>query len=57
MFAKGSYLEIEGKSIDEVRKIEELLEVDTNKITSLNCQDIYKQIYGIDIDKIKELRF
>ena len=52
-----TYLEIEGKSIEEVRKIEELLEVDTNKITSLNCQDIYKQIYGIDIDKIKELRF
>jgi hypothetical protein len=50
-------MEIEGSSVEEVKKIEKLLEVDKSKITVLNCQDIYKEIYGIDIEKIKELKF
>ena len=52
-----SYMEIEGDSVEEVKKIEDLLEVDKSKITALNCQDIYKEVYGIDIEKIKELKF
>ena len=52
-----SYMEIEASSVEEVKKIEELLEIDKSKITVLNCQDIYKKIYGIDIGKIKELKF
>ena len=52
-----AYLEIEGNTIEEVKKIEELLDVDKEKITTLNCQDIYSKIYGIDIDSIKELKF
>ena len=51
------YLEIEATSVDDIRKIEELLEIDKNKITTLNCQDIYKDIYGINIKEIKELKF
>ena len=52
-----TYLEIEGKSEDDVLKILNLLKIDKSKVTTLNCDDIYKQIYNIDISKIKELKF
>ena len=52
-----SYMEIEAKSVQEIKKIEKLLEVNEEKITTLNCQDIYGKIYNIDIDNIKELKF
>ena len=52
-----TYLEIEGESVEEVKRVEQLLEIDLSKVTTLNCQDIYKEIYGIDIDKIDELKF
>lgn len=52
-----TYMELEGKSIEEIKKIEELLEIDKEKITNLNCQSIYTDIYNIDVDKIKELKF
>ena len=52
-----TYLEIEGKSEEEVLNVQKLLEVDDEKITMLNCDDIYKQIYHIDISDIKELKF
>lgn len=34
-----------------------VLEINKEKITLLNCNDIYKEIYNIDISKIKELKF
>ena len=52
-----TYLEIEGASEEEVKRVEELLGVDKGKITTLNCQDIYLEKYGIDINQIDELRF
>ncbi len=52
-----SYMEIEGKSIEEIKKIEDLLEIDKNKVTTLNCEDIYMQIYGINLQEISELKF
>lgn len=52
-----TYMEIEGNSEKEVLEIQEILNIDKSKITALNCDDIYKQIYNIDISKIKELRF
>lgn len=52
-----TYLEIEGQSETEVKNIKNLLNIDENKVTSLNCSDIYKEIYNIDISKIKELKF
>ena len=52
-----SYMEIEGKSEEEIMEALKILSIDQNKITTLNCSDIYKEIYNIDIDKIVELRF
>ena len=52
-----TYMEIEGKTIKEVKEIEKLLEVDKSKITNLNCQDIYYKVYNINVDEIKELKF
>lgn len=52
-----TYLEIEGNSEKDVFDIQNLLGIDTLKVTSLNCDDIYRQYYGIDIKKIKELKF
>ena len=52
-----TYMELEGESIEEIKNIEKLLEIDESKITNLNCQSIYEEIYNIDVDKIKELRF
>ena len=53
----SSYLEIEGQSEKEVTDMLKLLNLREEKVTALNCSDIYKKIYGIDIDKIKMLKF
>ncbi len=52
-----TYLEIEGKSEKEVNDMIKKLNLENSKITALNCEGIYKQIYNIDILNIKELRF
>ena len=52
-----TYMEIEGQSEEQVLKIKNMLCVDESKVTALNCDDIYKQIYNTDISKIKELKF
>lgn len=52
-----AYMEIEGVSEKEVSDKLELLEIDKSKVTTLNCADIYNQIYEIDIDKIEEIKF
>ena len=52
-----TYLEIEGKTERDIMSIKNKLDIDENKVTTLNCNDIYKQIYRIDISKIKELKF
>ena len=52
-----TYLEIEGKNEQEIMDTVELMQLDKSKITALNCKDIYKQIYGIDIGSIKQLKF
>ncbi len=51
------FLELEGNSIEEIKIVEQVLELNAEKITTLNCQDIYKEKYGVDIEKIKELKF
>ena len=51
------YMEIEGHSEVEVNEMLELLAVDKDKVTALNCQSIYEEIYNIDINKIKNLSF
>ena len=52
-----TYMEIEGKSEEQVINVKNLLNIDESKVTTLNCDDIYKQIYKIDISKIKKLKF
>ena len=52
-----TYMEIEGKSEEQVNKMMDILEVDKSKVTALNCDDIYNEIYKIDIHDIKELKF
>lgn len=52
-----TYMEIEGKSEKQVLNMKKILDIDESKITTLNCDDIYKQIYKIDISRIKELKF
>lgn len=52
-----TYMEIEGKNEEEVNKTLELLEIPEDKVTALNCEDIYKEIYNINIDEIKHLTF
>jgi len=50
------YLEIEGKSTQEVEKIIKLLGYEKSQTVSINTLDVYK-IYGIDLNLIKELKF
>ena len=52
-----TYMELEASSIDIIKELENLLEVDKSKITTLYCDDIAKEIYGIDINSFKELKF
>ncbi len=52
-----TYMEIEGKNEEAVNNMLEKLNVDKEKITTLNCDDIYKNFYNIDISKIKNLKF
>jgi len=52
-----TYLEIEGNSEEGVKRIEKLLELNESKVTTMNCQDIYLEEYGIDINQIEELKF
>ena len=52
-----TYMEIEAISEENVLEMIEKLGVDKSKITALNCDDIYKNIYDIDIYSFKELIF
>ncbi len=52
-----SYLEIEGKSEEEVYNTLNLLGIEREKATSLDVQNIYKDIYGISLEDQKMLSF
>ncbi len=52
-----TYLEIEGTSEEEVYNTLELLNIPKEKATSLDVQNIYKEIYGIDLNKEANLSF
>ncbi|HCC07414.1 MAG TPA: adenylate cyclase [Clostridiales bacterium] len=51
-----TYLEIEGESEEAVYKMVEILGYEREKICTLDVSTIYKTIYNIDLDNIKELR-
>ena len=52
-----TYLEIEGTSEEEVYNTLELLGIPKEKATALDVQGIYKEIYGIDLEKEPNLSF
>ena len=52
-----TYMELEGPSIEKIKEVEELLKVDKSKITTLFCDEIYREFYGIEILNMKELKF
>lgn len=51
------YIKIEGKCEQDVLDAALELELPEDKMTTLDVQSIYKQIYGIDLLNIRELRF
>lgn len=51
-----TYMEIEGKSEEDVLNMINKLNMNKEKITSLDVQNVYKQ-YGIELEEIKELKF
>ena len=52
-----SYLELEGDSEEDIMKIVDKLELDSSKVTSLSPQDIYIEVYGIDIRDMDIIKF
>ena len=52
-----TYMEIEGKTEIDVYKTLELLGIPKERATSLDVQGIYKEVYGIDINKEPNLSF
>lgn len=52
-----TYMEIEGPDEDSINKMINKLNISKDKITALNCNDIYKTIYNIDTATIKNLTF
>lgn len=52
-----TYVEIEGKSEQEVKETIEKLGLQNLKVTTLDVQSVYEQIYGIDISQYEELKF
>ena len=52
-----TYAEIEGKTNEDVEKVLELVNTKNYKVTTFDVDSIYREIYGIDIMKIKELKF
>ena len=52
-----TYLEIEGKSENDVKEMMELLKVDKEKATSLDVQGVFKEFYNIDIAEVPVVKF
>ena len=52
-----TYVEIEGKTNEDVERVLKLVNTKNYKTTTFDVESIYREIYGIDIMKIKELKF
>jgi len=52
-----SYLEIEGINEAAVKNMMKKLEVDEEKVTSLDVQGVFKEFYNIDIAEVPIVRF
>ena len=52
-----TYLEIEGKSIEDVKNMINKLELNNKEVTSIDVQEVFKKFYKIDIAKKQEVKF
>ena len=52
-----TYVEIEGKDEVSVMKMVKKLELNEEKLTTLDVMSVYDKIYHIDMNKIKDLKF
>ena len=52
-----TYVEIEGKNIDEVELMINKLKLDKSKQTSIDVQGVFKEFYNIDIAKVPVVKF
>ena len=52
-----TYVEIEGKSVDEVENTISKLNLDKAKQTSIDVQSVFKEFYNIDIAKMPVVKF
>ena len=52
-----TYVEIEGKSVDEVENTIAKLNLDKAKQTSIDVQGVFKEFYNIDIAKMPVVKF
>lgn len=52
-----TYAEIEGKTNEDVENVLKLVNTKNYQTTTFDVDSIYREIYGIDIMKIKELKF
>ncbi len=51
------YAEIEADTKEDIERILKKLDIKPNQVTELDVCSIYKELYNIDILKIKELKF
>lgn len=52
-----TYAEIEGKTNEDVERVLKLVNTKNYQTTTYDVESIYREIYGIGIMKIKELKF
>ena len=52
-----TYAEIEGKTNEDVVKVLDAVNTKNYKVTTFDVESIYREIYGIDIMKVKQLKF
>lgn len=52
-----TYAEIEGKTNEDVERVLNLVNTKNYQTTTFDVESIYREIYGIDIMKVKELKF
>ena len=52
-----SYIEIEGHTIEDIENLIKKLQLNLSKRTELDVQSIYEEVYKINIDDYKELKF
>ena len=52
-----TYVEIEGKSTEDVTNMIDKLNLSKKQVTSIDVQEVFKKYYNIDIAKVEEVKF